>query len=126
MIFIVGAFSEPQKVESADLNFIDSWEDEKNVYFCGLIKDETFLIANCIMLDKYGKSILRDIRIDNSEFEFTKKYLHRKDIINYKYKKKNGFWNGHYSGPIVGEGKTICKLVMLEKSWLELENAIIF
>ena len=62
------------------------------------------------MIDRAGEAELMDIQMDNEALIFTKRYLHREDLIGYSFKKQpNGTWEGGYLGnKDVGEGASRC------------------
>ncbi len=61
--------------------------------------------------DEYGESKLYDIEITDEEFAFTKKYLDRRDLIRYRFRREGGQWVGGYEGTEVLTGTARCHLI---------------
>lgn len=71
------------------------------------------------MTDHYGNSILTCIQIENDSLFFTKLYEHRKDSIQYQFKKcADGTWEGIYRGKASGSGRARCILTPVSESFL--------
>ena len=64
------------------------------------------------MGDHYGSSRLTNVVYNpDHSLVFTKQYDHRRDTINYEFKRnENGLWLGTYTGTAVGNGISACVL----------------
>ncbi|MDD2758170.1 MAG: hypothetical protein PHD72_02225 [Patescibacteria group bacterium] len=60
------------------------------------------------MVDCFGESVLSDVSISSDEVCFIKKYVHRADLINYKFGRQGNLWVGGYSGTAVGGDVATC------------------
>ena len=60
------------------------------------------------MNDKYGDSIITDIRLDKNRFSFLKKYKSREDTIRFRFQKSGSIWVGTFQGKAVRRGIAQC------------------
>jgi hypothetical protein len=72
------------------------------------------------MIDRAGEAELTDIQMDDDTLIFTKRYLHRDDLIGYSFKKQpDGTWEGGYLGcKEVGEGTSRCIITEVPDDFL--------
>jgi hypothetical protein len=79
------------------------------------------------MTDPAGESELADIRLTGTTLSFVKKYIHRRDLIQYTFRKgKNGTWDGEYSGSACGTGKSRCVLTQIPDEFLAIDTSYPF
>ena len=78
--------------------------------------------------DVYGQSVLSDIKIEPGIIEFSKRYVHRSDLVHYKFELKapnpdgtGTYWAGHYSGERTGRGVSNCIITDVPDDFFEYD-----
>lgn len=71
------------------------------------------------MTDHYGESELFDVVLGPKALWFTKRYVHRDDLVLYKFKKGvDDVWRGTYNGRSTGKGEAHCVLTVVPEDFL--------
>lgn len=85
-----------------------------------IIKREILSGHEGSMCDQFGYSELSEIEIGESQVKFTKAYVHRKDLIYYSFRLKEGnIWIGEYTGKATGTGISCCTLMEVPDIFLD-------
>lgn len=82
------------------------------------------------MNDVYGESELSNIKIEPGIIEFSKRYVHRPDLIHYEFELKpvdsdghGTYWAGHYSGQATGRGISNCVIIDVPDDFFSYDDA---
>ncbi len=77
---------------------------------------ETGNVCDGQLVDFWGQSEIVNFGfMGETALSFSKRYLNRRDFINYEFNKdENGLWIGTYSGAAVGEGKAQAKTNLID------------
>ena len=75
--------------------------------------------------DWFGGSELTGILLTETELCFTKKYMKRKDTIQYVFTKQDdGIWIGKYNGAVTGGGFSRCLLTPVTSEFFAPPNTL--
>lgn len=86
----------------------------------GILPSEEALGFQGSMMDEYGRSLLSEIEVTETSFQFTKQYRDRSDLIQYTFSKgEDGFWYGQYKGKAVGRNVSRCVLTQVPEDFFE-------